>query len=231
MDSNRIISLQDEPITNFYPNIRSMFVATFTILIVYFLLLLIKFFVNALSTPASGAAASTQNSSRYQQWKQRGSNKQGGYWARMTQTSVGSGPPPPPAAATSVEAGQSGSSTQTSSSELISNEPQGRIASQGINSEIGSLNDSPFSESLSRAADVSRLGFLALLGGTALNALSFDPDASANVLAWLVFASFVFWAFLTMISRSRWIPLVMGFVTFTLTIAFFALGFEIASED
>jgi hypothetical protein len=47
---------------------------------------------------------------------------------------------------------------------------------QGVESEKGTPMDSPFSRRLSRGADVARLGYLGLLGGTVANALSFDTS-------------------------------------------------------
>jgi hypothetical protein len=98
---------------------------------------------------------------------------------------------------------------------------------QGVNSEIGTANDSPSSERLSRGADVAKLGFLSLLGGLALNAFSFNAGADANALAWIAFAFFVIWAFVTMLTRSRWVPLVMGLITFPIVIALYSVAFNI----
>ena len=235
---------------NFYRNIRSMSVATFTLLCLWILLLLFKYILNVLFGGKRGAGLGGESS--YQQWRKRGSAKKGGYWARMTSGTVGSMPPPPPAAAPNVQgpggmplaaggmgaagpgagpgvAGAGGPGMGGAGAGMVG--PGEDWGSQGVNSEKGSPYDPPSSEALSRAGDVARLGFLFLLGGTVLNALSFDPSAGANALTWVAFALFSLWALLTLLMRSRWVPLIMGFITFPIVLAIYSLAFIVSSNE
>ena len=99
---------------------------------------------------------------------------------------------------------------------------------QGVETEKGYPGENRYSQALSRAADVSRLGFIILLGGTVLNALSFDASGAANALAWILFAFIVLWAILALITPSRWVPLIMSLFIVGLAIPFYAVAFSIS---
>ena len=102
-----------------------------------------------------------------------------------------------------------------------------RYWSHGVESEKGYPGETPSSVAVSRAADVARLGFLFLLGGTAINALSFGAKSAALVLGWIFFGLVMVWMFAALLSASRWIPLILGFISFPILIAMWSVAFEV----
>lgn len=206
-------------INGFSDNVRSMFVAAFTMLLLYILLLLAKYIVNALIRRgpriSKGVTGTTQGSPYSMFRKMKGMG--------------GTMPPPPPPMAQSAQMQQPG--VEQGAMGGLEREDYMGDWKNGINSEVGTLRDTRASQAISRAADVTKLGFIMLLGGATLNGLSFDANASGNALIWIAFGLFGIWALWTLFSRSRWVPLVMGFLTFPIVIAVYSVGFETGSSS
>lgn len=177
------------PLDNFYPNVRSMAVATFTMLILYFLYLLLAYLSRSFLRPSDETQRSSQ--SPYQRWKSRGA-------------------------------------PESQPMQISGSAPLGK-GYQGVNSEIGTPHDYRLTENFSRAADVAKLGFVTMLGGTLLNALSFDPAAGANATTWVSFGLFTLWSVVTLFTRSRWVPLVFGVITFGVVIATYSQMFSLTN--
>ena len=137
-------------------------------------------------------------------------------------------PPPPPPAANTPE-GPPGSIGNVGN-----NDSNRRLmdaftrADQGVESEKGAPGETDISRRLSRAADVMRLGFILLLGAATTNALSFDTS-TGNPLGWVFFALVIIWGIISFITPARWVPLVMGLISFPILIAMFSVAFEISS--
>ncbi|KAI3640925.1 hypothetical protein MIR68_001803 [Amoeboaphelidium protococcarum] len=235
-------------IKGFPDDITGMFVATYILLLFWILWVLLKYIFNMFSPAYKEMYApgpeGMQGMSSYQQWRmqrQMGGAKGGGIMG-LFQTRQSPMPAPPPMANAPQMQQQAQQQQQPQAGfPMGPGGPGGPGAqggfggkgayndgTQGINSHIGTPYDSKPSVGLSRGADVFWRGWLLLLGGTVLNALSFDPTPSANALGWIFMACIIIWAFLTTLFNSRWIPLILGLIAYPIIIAIYAVGFLIS---
>jgi hypothetical protein len=99
---------------------------------------------------------------------------------------------------------------------------------QGVESEKGLPGEGPWNQGTGRAADVMRLAFIMLLGGAAINNFSFDVTPAANALIWVALGLFVLWALIAMFTPARWVPALMGFLTYPIVIALYSISFQLA---
>lgn len=220
---------------------RNLFVATFILLLYYLILLLLKYLTNQVRPYSSRSAYEEYGGMPYKK-----SMKQPGYLGKLFghTASVSAVPPPPPpptggfAAAKSGGLDETGMGTPAGMGQGMGPMntggpmpgPGGPMStaydpynSHGVESERGYY----LSVRYSRAADVARIGYWTLLGGTVISALTFNIKSAAVALGWVYFSLVTLWIILAFLSPRRWIPLVMGFLSFPILIAMWSVAFQV----